>query len=449
MSTKLKNLLLILDNDDIQAFSELITTKIMSGNKKHQAFFTHYIQNQDTQNLKVIPVADRLLMSDLCKMIEKFLVMKHASNSAHYFDMTLMSLYRINENEKLFNDILQNAQKREKQNHKNADHYAETSEIYFEKWQFDQLKNRFGNTEADDIIFMEDISLISKKLKQTVILAPQSALISKKINTEFIDFIEPYIIEKKYLDYPCISVFYYAIKMLFHPDQIHWFEEFNHVLSSNENHFSTEELKTLYFQAINYCIRKHNLGNKEFSKKLLEYYITALEKRYLLTNGFLSKNTYRNINTIAIRMGKYEEATKITSDNAKFLRKEEKESAYQFNLANIHYAKHEYDLALHALRIAEFDDHLSNLFAKTLMLKIYYETKETRLLDSHLDAMQVYLTRKKIIGYHKTNYSNIVKYTRKLIRLKPYDQKAKEKLAESIRNEKLLPDRDWLLRQVG
>ena len=74
--------------------------------------------------------------------------------------------------------------------------------------------------------------------------------------------------------------------------------------------------------------------------------------------------------------------------------------------------------------------------------------KSIRLLDSHLDAMQVYLTRKKIIGYHKTNYSNIVKYTRKLIRLNPYDKEAKLKLAENIKNEKLLPDRDWLLRQV-
>ncbi len=449
MSTKLKNLIFILDNDDIQSFSELITTKIMSGNKNHLVFFNNYIQNELSEKNKVIPVSDRLLMSDLCKMIEKYLVMKKAANAAHFYDMTLMGIYRIHENEKLFNDILHTAQKREKLSLKNADYYAEISEIYFEKWQFDQLKNRFGNTEADDIIMMEEISLISKKLKQTVILAPQSSLISKKINTQFIDYIESYIIEKNYLEYPCISVFYYAIKMLFYPDDLQWFDRFNHILTSYEQHFSVEELKTLYFQAINYCIRKHNLGNKEFSKKLLEYYMTALKKHYLLTNGFLSKNTYRNINTIAIRMGKYEEANKITLDNAKFLRKEEKESAYQFNLANIHYAKHEYDLALNALRIAEFDDHLSNLFAKTLMLKIYYETKETRLLDSHLDAMQVYLTRKKIIGYHKTNYSNIVKYTRKLIRLKPYDQKAKEKLAESIRNEKLLPDRDWLLRQVG
>ncbi|HRG42616.1 MAG TPA: hypothetical protein PLC27_14505, partial [Saprospiraceae bacterium] len=189
-------------------------------------------------------------------------------------------------------------------------------------------------------------------------------------------------------------------------------------------------------------------GDKAFSQQLLDYYITALNRKYLLTNGYLSKNTYRNINTIAIRMGRYEDAAQISTDNVQYLRKEEKDGAFNFNMANIFYAKQQYQDALDALRYVDSDDHLSNLFAKTLMLKIYFETKQDRLLDSHLDAMQVYLTRKKIIGYHKTNYSNIVRYTRKLMRLNPYDKNAKNKLAKNIRDEKLLPDRDWLLKQV-
>ena len=148
-------------------------------------------------------------------------------------------------------------------------------------------------------------------------------------------------------------------------------------------------------------------------------------------------------------MGRYEDAARISTNNVQYLRKEEKDGAFNFNMANIFYAKQQYQDALDALRYVDSDDHLSNLFAKTLMLKIYFETKQDRLLDSHLDAMQVYLTRKKIIGYHKTNYSNIVRYTRKLMRLNPYDKNAKNKLAKNIRDEKLLPDRDWLLKQVA
>lgn len=96
----------------------------------------------------------------------------------------------------------------------------------------------------------------------------------------------------------------------------------------------------------------------------------------------------------------------------------------------------------------DFEDHLSNLFAKTIQMKIYYETGADRLLDAHLDAMKVYLTRKKIIGYHKNNYAKIIKFTRMLIRLNPYDRQAKQALIEKIKNEKLIPDKDWLLREV-
>ena len=69
-------------------------------------------------------------------------------------------------------------------------------------------------------------------------------------------------------------------------------------------------------------------------------------------------------------------------------------------------------------------------------------------MDAHLDAMQVYLTRKKIIGYHKTVFSNIVKYTRKLIFLNPFDASEKVKLRENIVAEKSIADKDWILSQI-
>lgn len=450
MNTKLNHIISTLKEEDITIILSIIPTKLLGGTVRHSNFLSNMIEKQSCDKMKPnINVADRLIMSDLCKMLEKYVVIKNALDKQAQIDKTLLVHYRKNEDEKLFGEQYQKVSKHVKDNMLNADHYQYSSDILYERWQFDQLKNRFSNAEADDIISHSEIAFISKKLMQTVSLAHQSALISKKIDTQFIDYLEFYITDKGYLDHPCISLYYYAIKMIYEPNELTWFEKFSITLEQNADGFPTEEMKTLYFQAINYCIRKHNLGDKAFSQQLLDYYITALERKYLLTNGFLSKNTYRNINTIAIRMGRYDVAAKISTENVQYLRKDEKEGAYNFNMANIFYAKKQYHESLESLRNVESDDHLSNLFAKTLMLKIYFETKEDRLLDSHLDAMQVYLTRKKIIGYHKTNYSNIVRYTRKLMRLNPFDHTAKSKLADSIRNEKLLPDRDWLLRQLA
>ncbi len=447
MKTKFEHLLSTLSPKDTETIISLIPTIIMEGNIKHVEYFEFRL-NHILDEKKNIPISERLLMSDLTKMMEKYIVIKNSLTSTFHINNTLLQHYRIHENEKLFSDHYNLIQNQPELLSKNETSYQQNADLLYQKWQFDQVKSRFSNAEAEDIIHHTDVSIISKKLMQTVTFATQSSLISKKINTNFTEYIEPYLLENNYLAYPCIALYYYAWKLIIYPDDVSWFEKFNEILEPNEHFFPNEELKNLYFQAINYCIRKHNSGDKAFSQRLLNYYKAALEKKYLLTNGYLSKNTYRNINTIALRMGEYDEAMEISKANVKYLRKEEKDSAFSFNMANIYYGTKRYTDALESLRAIEFDDHLSNLFAKTLMLKIYYETKSERLLDSHLDAMNIYLTRKKIIGYHRTNYSNIVKFTRKLIRLNRFDQKAKDKLAEQIRTEKLLPDRDWLLRQV-
>lgn len=445
MNNKLNHILATLNSKEKTEFSNLIETSLIGGNKNHRDFLNKFINSKES---KSYGMKERLLMSDLCKMLEKYLVIK--TNLAHpiKFYTTLTQHYAQHEDQKLFLDSTKHWEKHIEYQYKNAFYYESLSELEYEKWKFEQLKSRFSNIEADNIIGHSEISLISKKLAEAVSLAPQSVLISKKINTAFLDFIESYIIEKGYLSTPCISLYYYALKMIFEPQVTNHFDNFKKELEKSESLFTNDELRTLYFQAINYCIRKHNSGDKTYSQLLLNYYKMALQKGFLLTHGYLSKNSYRNINTIAIRLGQFDDAKLISETYNSLLRNEEQHSAYQYNMANIYYSMEKYDDALMALREINFDDHLSNLTSKLLILKIYYETGEMRLLDSHLDAMQVYLTRKKVIGYHKTVFSNIVKFTRKLINLNPYDSSEKSKLKESILAEKSVADKDWILAQL-
>ncbi|MCE2789400.1 MAG: hypothetical protein LW630_05750 [Saprospiraceae bacterium] len=447
MITKLEHVLSTLDDADLSTLISVVPTKLFGGAPLH----TRMLQKWRAGKMKFperIPQKDRQWMSELVTLIEKYLVVRESLRTEMHQEKVLLRHYRQMENEKLFTELYAEAEKKLSFVNHHAAIHQHRSDIQFEKWQFDQLHSRFSNTEAADILQHEEVALISRLLMQVVALAPQASLLGKKVDTTLLETIEPYIHEKNYLDFPCISLYYYAFKLVSEPDSMQWFEFYARLLEEYQQTFPEEEMKTLYFQAINYCIRRHNSGDRTFSSRLLEYYIKALHKGYLLTNGYLSKNTYRNINTIAIRMGQYDVAMRISSEYVHTLRHEDQENAYHFNMANIHYARQEYDKALDALRYAEFDDHLSNLFAKTLMIKIYYEMGTDRLLDAHLDAMQVYLTRKKIIGYHKTNYSNIVRYTRRLVRLNPFDRQARITLADQIRQEKVLPDRDWLLRMV-
>jgi hypothetical protein len=386
---------------------------------------------------------ERNTMSELYHMIEQYITIRYALQDKYYQQQTLLTTYRKHENEKLFQSTLKS-----QPSLYTTEDFAFAAMQGFELWQYEQLKNRFTNADVDKIVHYDDITVITRKLKQIITLGSQASLTSKKIDLGLVAQIEE-MVSNKYLEVPIVALYYYVYKLIFHSDQDQWFDKFSQTLTTYEDTLDTDTITSIYFLGINYCIRRFNTGDKSYGEILLRYYLDGLKKNYLLTNGYLSRNTYRNICTIAIRLDKLQDATDISQQYMHLLRVEDKDSAYHFNMANIYYASQDYNTALTSIQMVNFEDHLSNLFAKTLLLKIYYVTNEDRLLDSHLDAMHIYLVRKKILGYHRTNYANIIKYTRKLSRLNPYDHSAKEKLIHQITAEKYLTDRDWLLKQLA
>jgi hypothetical protein len=62
--------------------------------------------------------------------------------------------------------------------------------------------------------------------------------------------------------------------------------------------------------------------------------------------------------------------------------------------------------------------------------------------------MRIFLRRKKVIGYHRTNYENIIKYAQKLITLNPNNKSAMQNLKSKIEQEEVLSTRGWFLEQV-
>ncbi|MCB0560120.1 MAG: hypothetical protein KDD09_14300, partial [Phaeodactylibacter sp.] len=110
--------------------------------------------------------------------------------------------------------------------------------------------------------------------------------------------------------------------------------------------------------------------------------------------------------------------------------------------------RRQYGKALEYLQRSEYQDLLLNLAAKTLMIKAFYELEEFDTLESHLEAMKVFLRRKDIIGYHRRNYRNIIRYTQKLLHLNWNDRGEVEGLRKTIEAEEVLTERAWLLEQV-
>jgi hypothetical protein len=126
-----------------------------------------------------------------------------------------------------------------------------------------------------------------------------------------------------------------------------------------------------------------------------------------------------------------------------------RESMFSFCLARLEYSRNNYGEALSLLQRSDYQDILLNLSAKTVMLKIFYELGEFDLLESHLGAMRTFLRRKDIIGYHKENYKNLIRFTQKLLEVKPFDAKNKDALRRDITQTKSLAERTWLMNALS
>lgn len=83
-----------------------------------------------------------------------------------------------------------------------------------------------------------------------------------------------------------------------------------------------------------------------------------------------------------------------------------------------------------------------------MLLKMYFENGEFDALDSLLDIFRTMVNRKRMLGYHKSHYLGIIRFTKKLMELRPGDQAGAEELRHKILAVERLPEKNWLMQQL-
>ena len=87
MNTKLEHIISTLPKDDFAVILSLIPTKLLGGSIKHVQYLQKILEKSPSSTAtKNIPVEDRLIMSDLCRMIEKYIVINQALSSTEFME---------------------------------------------------------------------------------------------------------------------------------------------------------------------------------------------------------------------------------------------------------------------------------------------------------------------------------------------------------------------------
>jgi hypothetical protein len=388
----------------------------------------------------------RLLMSYLNQLLETFLLVQDTRAQLSQRKLRLATAYR---NRGLMGQYERNIRGFEKelaaQPLRNAFYYGLLREYAFEIYETTIAQKPSDTESLASLTHSTDVYYLSDRLRLVCLELSQKNVYRSGEVASAHQYILALAEQKQWCELPGISTYLAASKMLLYPAENAYYQSFKEKLAEAKAVFSEAEIRECYAFSVNHCIKRANEGEKAYEKELFDLYRLMLDAGYLFEYGVLSRFTYHNIVGAGLRCGELAWVDDFIHRYQPMLEKQYRDSSFHFNLARLHYERKRFDSVLVLMQKANYSDPLLNLAAKTLLLKTYFELREYDLLLSHLDAMRNYIRRNKVIGYHRTNYLNIIRYTERLLHVGHHDKAASAQLRHDLEREPVLTERSWFL----
>lgn len=462
-NSRLIDILTTLSRKEVSAFGQFIASPYFNQREdlcllwsylSEQYFLLNMIPEKSMAFQKVYPQKPydaqqiRLLMSLLLKQIERFFACQALLQNESEMKVLQAQTYRKRGLAKPFQYIQRDLERlQSKSPFRDAAYLDRQYQIQFEQYQFTSAQKRIDTQNLQEVSDSLDLAFIALKLRNTCLAISHQTVYNVQYEVGLLEDMLRYVREKALLEIPAIGLYYHCYFALMQPEDEQHFMAFKKMILAHGHQFQAEEFRDLYLLAINYCIKRLNEGHKTYAWEGLELYKEGLKTNILITNGLISRFSYRNIVAMGLIAEDFSWVASFISDYRSFLPKAHRESMYSFNMARLEYHRQNYSPALQLLQKSEYKDLLLNLAAKTIQLKIYYELEEFDLLHAHLKAMERFIRRKKVMGYHRTNYLNLIRFVEKLLKLNPFDKEIKLSLSAEIDQCEVLTEKGWLIEK--
>ncbi len=248
---------------------------------------------------------------------------------------------------------------------------------------------------------------------------------------------------------PIIRLYYYILSFLIHEDGEKYFKEYINLLKEKAAEMENNHKYEFFNYAFTFAILQINKGLLNYNEPLLELYKDALQMNALYEGQFIPSATFRNIVTHGLRVKAFDWLTIFIDEYHHQLPPEQRNDAYQFNLAKLHFAQKQYDKALELLLQINYVDRHYQIDAKRLLCKIYYEQEAISALEAALDSLYMMMYRDQTLAERTIqNNRNFVLLMRRLVKILPSEKERLQDLLEMVHNTTLLAERRWLLEMI-
>ncbi|MEO0776287.1 MAG: hypothetical protein AAF146_06975 [Bacteroidota bacterium] len=331
---------------------------------------------------------------------------------------------------------------------RNADYHFFHYQLALEQYSVNSIASRHPDEVFTEMTDHFGHYFIANRLRLSSAALSQQTVAPNARPELLLDEVLQHTQTNDYSHIPAISIYYHTYKALTETDSTPYFQQLRQLVQTQQHRFAEQEIRDIYVLAINYCIRQINAGQDQFLTTLFEIYKEGLANAVFITNGVMSRFTYKNIAMAGLGLKEYQWVEDFLFRYQDRIEKKYRESTFNYNLAILYYRQPDYHKAMKLLQQADFDDPLLNVNARRMLLTIYYSEQAYDALQSHLDSFKNYIYRHPELGYHRTLNLNLIRFTKKLLHTQRYDTAGLAKLRQEIEATQEVAEKPCLLEQV-
>lgn len=432
--------------DVVQLFEYLMAGAHLTEEKflRKERVFSRVFPDEPFDDAKL-----RQTMHFLLKSIEEFLIYEELRGDEIRSRMALSSVYRKRKLDKAFQKTINSLETLQEKAPYRDEHFLRNEYLLqLEKYSFQEGKKRTTEMNLQEVSDALDATFMADKLRHSCLMIAHQAVYKAQYDIGLLEEVLQYAKRSDLMKQPAISIYYYGYMAFTNEGNTDYFQLLRQEIQNNLHLFSPSEIRDIFLMAINYCIRKMNVGEAPFVREAFELYRTGIEEGILIENNSITRFTFLNVIRIALRLGEFEWVENFIPAYQKYLAPNYRDTIVHYSNAKLLFEKKNYDAAMELLVQVDYDDILLTLNAKSMLLKIFYENEDIDPLESLLGSMRSYINRKEVIGYHKSIYSNLIKFTKKMLKVNPFEKTQVEKLKMEIQAANPMPERQWLLEQL-
>jgi len=468
-NTRLCQLLLNLNKNELRSLSKLVNSPFFNSNKKcielleilmefHKNKFEDEILTNEYLFTRLFPEKKKMTktlnttMSELVELINELKIQLNLGQKQIIRQHFLLQSLKRSGERKYFESVYPKAKRRlDNITNKNLDYYFDQyllSKNYLSYIVGEQNYN--PGPHLAEVINNLDIFYFGEKFRLTSGLYSLNHLKPQDYEPVLMDEIVNISTKKIFNNVGLVQLYRQAYLMISEPEEEYHFDDFMKMFwGEHTDSLDKRELEDMFRLVSNYCVPKIRIGHLGYIQKMYELYVFAFERKLLFVGKYIHQFQLSNMIVLACRLNKSENAFELVEKYHQYIHPKDRANVFLYNKAYIHFHKKEYGEAMIDLAQIVETDMLLVLKIKTLLLKCYYELSEGNAFYALCTSFRAYLRSKDKYPARLKGLENFTAISRKVYRVKEgFSNKSITTITDNIENTTPLADSKWLLEKV-